>query len=531
MSFYKKEYVDARRKRNTIIAVASVVLIVVIVISYNLLKKSPEPDTTVTQERQTTVKPPKPRKKSAEPKRKKDLPTIINETKHSVALIRTFRRDGKQIATGSGFFITETGDIISNRHVFQGAYRAEAETTKGKFPITKVLDQDPDNDLVRLSLGRTGRKFQPLKMSESMPEVGESIMVIGNPLGLESTVSNGIVSAKRKFPPFNTVIQITCPISPGSSGSPVMNMMGEVIGVATFQMMRGQNLNFAIPISHVKSLKATEGQELTAVNFVSTELIEALEDPFDQGHILFSREQYEGAIPYFKKTVEKDPFHAEAYYYLGVCYKETGATEAVDAFKKAIEINPNYIKAYYQLGITYNQLNMKAEAIGAFKKVLEINPDHEDALLNLGIAYCLDNNYRSATSVLKRSVEIFPSKKTYYYLGVSYAGQTLHDKAIYAFKQAIEIDPNFVEAYIALGVSYGAVENLVKAIKALNQAVILDPQNPNVHYLLGRLHLENHDLVSAEGEYKLLIQLNGDRKLQTELNSAISKYKRYYGIR
>jgi tetratricopeptide (TPR) repeat protein len=392
-----------------------------------------------------------------------------------------------------------------------------------------VLDQDPGNDLVRLSIGRTGKKFQPLQMSESMPKVGESIMVIGNPLGLESTVSNGIVSAKRKFPPFDTVIQITCPISPGSSGSPVMNMMGEVIGVAAFQMVQGQNLNFAIPISHVKALKATKGEELASVSFESTDLIEKMDNPFDQGLILFSREQYEGAISFFKKAVEQNPFHAEAFYHLGICYRETGATKAVDSFKKAIEINPNYVKAYYDLGITYNRLNMKAEAIEAFKEVLEINPSHEDALLNLGIAYCLDSNYKSATSVLKRSVEIFPSEKAYYYLGVSYAGQTLHYKAIYAFKQCIEIDPNYVEAYIGMGTSYGAVENLRRGIKALNQAVILDPQNPSVHYLLGLLHLANHDLVSAEREYKLLVQFKGDRKLQTELNRAISKYKRYYG--
>ncbi|MGD2084591.1 MAG: tetratricopeptide repeat protein [Candidatus Aminicenantes bacterium] len=531
MSFYKKEYVDARRKRNTIIAMAAAALIIIILISHQLLKKSPEPDTTVTPPKPGTVEPLKRKEEPTKPKKKKDLPTIISETKPSVVLIRTFSRNGKQIATGSGFFITDTGDIISNRHVFQGAYRAEAETTKGKFPITKVLDQDPANDLVRLSLGRTGRKFQPLTMSESMPKVGESIMVIGNPLGLESTVSNGIVSAKRKFPPFDVVIQITCPISPGSSGSPVMNMMGEVIGVATFQMVQGQNLNFAIPISIAKALNAGKGVTLTDANIVSTDLIESMENPFDQGQILFSRDQFEGAIPYFKKAVEKDPFHAEAYYYLGICYRETGATDAVDAFKKAIEINPNYVKAYYDLGITYNRLNMKAEAIEVFKQVLEISPDHEDALLNLGIAYCLDKNFRSATSVLKRSVDIFPNKKAYYYLGVSYAGQTLHDKAIYAFKQAIEIDTNYVEAYIGLGASYGAVENLLQGIKALNQAVILDPQNPYVHYLLGMLHLANHDLISAENEYKLLIQYKGDNKLQNELNSAISKYKSYYGIR
>jgi hypothetical protein len=71
--------------------------------------------------------------------------------------------------------------------------------------------------------------------------------VIGTPLGLEQTVSDGIVSARREIPGFGRIVQMTAPISPGSSGSPVLNMRGEVVGVATFLIDMGQNLNFAIP--------------------------------------------------------------------------------------------------------------------------------------------------------------------------------------------------------------------------------------------------------------------------------------------
>ncbi|UCH93726.1 MAG: trypsin-like peptidase domain-containing protein, partial [Candidatus Aminicenantes bacterium] len=338
MSFYKKDYIETQRKRNTMIALASVALIIIIVFSYNLLKKSPEEETgpkpkTVIGEKKPGEKP-KPDSPTSE---KKDRPTIIKETRESVVLIKILDRDGNTISVGSGFIINDNGDIISNRHVFRGAHQAEVETTKGKFTVAKVQAQDANNDLVRLSLGRTGRKFKPIKMSDSMPEVGESIMVIGNPLGLEATVSSGIVSARRKFLPFGQVIQITCPISPGSSGSPVLNMKGEVIGVATFQMVKGQNLNFAIPIAHAKALKPSKGEELASVNFETTEFIESLEDPFDQGMILYGREQYEGAIPFFKQAVEKDPQNAEAYYHLGICYRETRATAAIEAFKKAIE--------------------------------------------------------------------------------------------------------------------------------------------------------------------------------------------------
>src|SRR5207248_4620099 len=86
-----------------------------------------------------------------------------------------------------------------------------------------------------------------LSLERTSPQEGESIVVIGNPFGLEGSVTNGIVSAVRDIPGFGRIIQITAPISPGSSGSPVVNMQGQVIGVATLQITGGQSVNFAIP--------------------------------------------------------------------------------------------------------------------------------------------------------------------------------------------------------------------------------------------------------------------------------------------
>jgi hypothetical protein len=102
----------------------------------------------------------------------------------------------------------------------------------------------------------------PLSLSKTVPEVGERIIVYGSPLGLENTVSDGIVSAIRDIPEFGKIIQITAPISPGSSGSPVLNMKGEVIGVASFQMIDGQNLNFAIPSERVARLNSTKEKKI-----------------------------------------------------------------------------------------------------------------------------------------------------------------------------------------------------------------------------------------------------------------------------
>src|SRR5207248_11758035 len=97
-------------------------------------------------------------------------------------------------------------------------------------------------------------------------QAGESFVVIGNPYGLEGSVSNGIVSAVRQISGYGKIIQITASISPGSSGSPVVNMLGQVIGVATLQAAEGQNLNFAVPAERISQLKISDIQSFSTLS-------------------------------------------------------------------------------------------------------------------------------------------------------------------------------------------------------------------------------------------------------------------------
>ncbi|HAV41170.1 MAG TPA: hypothetical protein DCW97_01995, partial [Acidobacteria bacterium] len=176
------------------------------------------------------------------------LPEIIKKVQPSTVLILTYDEDGKVKAQGSGFFISKNGDIITNRHVVEDASKAEIKIGQGKvYAITGIVAEDKEYDLIRASVDIAPELVNPIKLSYSIPEVGERVIVIGSPLGLEKTVSDGIVSAVREIPRFGKIIQITAPLSPGSSGSPVVNLKGEVIGIATFQILEGQNLNFAVP--------------------------------------------------------------------------------------------------------------------------------------------------------------------------------------------------------------------------------------------------------------------------------------------
>lgn len=169
------------------------------------------------------------------------------------------------ISLGSGFII-EKGVIVTNLHVIEGAkygYILENGSSK-KHNITGYYQIDRFNDLAVLSAPTL--VASPITISsKNQPEIGERIYAIGNPKGLSGTISEGIVSGIRDLDN-KTLIQITAPISPGSSGGPVLNNKGEVIGVAVGTLSSGQNLNFAIPISILLNLRKNSTSSVTPLN-------------------------------------------------------------------------------------------------------------------------------------------------------------------------------------------------------------------------------------------------------------------------
>ncbi|MDL1970717.1 MAG: S1C family serine protease [Candidatus Desulfofervidaceae bacterium] len=160
--------------------------------------------------------------------------------------------NGQPLSLGSGFFVGD-GMIASNLHVVVGAVRGYAKMIgeKTKYNIEGITAIDHEHDLVILKVSARSKTL-PLGNSDAV-QVGEPVYAVGNPLGLEGTFSQGIVSSIRKVGS-DKLLQITAPISPGSSGGPVLNSKGEVIGVSVATFKGGQNLNFAIPSNYLKIL-------------------------------------------------------------------------------------------------------------------------------------------------------------------------------------------------------------------------------------------------------------------------------------
>jgi S1-C subfamily serine protease len=194
---------------------------------------------------------------------------LITQQIPAVLTVYCYDRKDKIIAQGSGFVISAGGVGVTNFHVLETAYRAEAELGDGRrYHVLRVKSFDRDKDVVVLPLGRMiggtiewpdGLPFLRLGSSQTIA-VGDRIATIGSPEGLTNSVTDGLISAIRRDEGIN-LLQITAPISPGSSGGPVFDLRGKVIGITVAQLREGQNLNFAIPIETVEEV-AKQDQKL-----------------------------------------------------------------------------------------------------------------------------------------------------------------------------------------------------------------------------------------------------------------------------
>jgi hypothetical protein len=170
---------------------------------------------------------------------------------HGLPAVVTIRTDE---TLGTGFVVRADGWIATNLHVIVGGphVKVTLRELRGdrELEVLEVLAASPEHDLALLHVQAHGLPVVSLGDSDAM-RPGDSVVAIGNPLGLEDTVSNGLVSARRTLDAGIEVLQISAPIAPGSSGGPIFNDRGEVIGVATAVLEQGQNLNFGMPARYL----------------------------------------------------------------------------------------------------------------------------------------------------------------------------------------------------------------------------------------------------------------------------------------
>jgi tetratricopeptide (TPR) repeat protein len=403
-----------------------------------------------------------------------DADKIYKDNSAAVVVVVSIDDTGRVVGQGSGFIVRDDGAVVTNYHVINMAKDIKIKMGYKVRDVEGLLHVDAENDLAILKV--EGKDYPKVKLGDAnKAKVGEKVYVIGSPQGLENTISEGILSGIREIDAQRKILQMTAAISPGSSGGPVFNSRGEVVGIATFLIADTQNLNFALPINLVMG-------GLTKKTLVS---------PQDACKLDYTET-------------------AACWFYQGLAYGTLGRYEsAAGAFQRSLAIDAKQVETYINLGVSYARLEKYEEAREAFTEALKLDPNRPEALSNLAAIYSQLERFDDAVATFRKAITFKPEDpQTRYNLGVTYVMMGRHKEAIEEFREAIRLQPDYAEAQAYLGLSYTGLGMYPEAAAAYKAAIRLSPDDPSMHLGLGKAYASMGDRGQALEEYKVLMKLN-----------------------
>lgn len=444
------------------------------------------------------------------------LNNLVAPVQKSVVTVAAMNADGDVLRIGSGFFIDRDGTLVTNDHVLEGAYKADIKTADdGIFPINSVIARNPLVDLVKVRVQIPRDQAVPVVLADDEAAIADRVVVIGSPMGLDQTISEGIVSAVREHPVIGKVYQLTAPISPGSSGGPALNLKGQVIGVVSFQTARGQNLNFAVSVKSLEML-TNETRELSIAEWT---LEKAGHDSglavslCRQGTQLSIKGKYEAALNYFQQATETNPDDPDTWRGLGSCYIGLNQPDqAIEAFHRSITAAPDNAASHFMLAMYYKALEQYHQEVPSLLRVIGIDPENVRARFELAEAYGRLGQTDEQIGAFKRILEMEPDHvPTLHRMGQTVGRMGRYDEALELLGKASDLDPDNAEIHFDMGVTYNLKKLPQEELRAYTRAIRADPQMVPAHYNIALLFLSQGNRKLALQEYAILKSLDGEK--------------------
>ena len=424
------------------------------------------------------------------------VPQIAEKALAATVYLEMQDSNGLPLGFGSGFFVRDNL-IATNYHVIEGAARGTAKLV-GQFStytIEGVTATDQTNDLALLKVTVSGIKPLPLGNSSDV-KIGETVYVAGNPKGLEGTFSDGIISSRRDQYTKER-LQMTAPISPGSSGGPVLNSKGEVIGISSMTLVGGQNLNFAIPSRYLTELlpESKPAKPLAQGNrSISAETY------FTWGNTKYHLGDYKGAITDYTQAIRLS---------LNACILNRGVakgssvntcrhrrfdtairpcrilqrTTSVNTLPPSqimislIRLKPDDADAYNNRGNSKYKLGQHFAAIADYDIAIRLNPDDVDVYFNRGIVKNDLGQHFAAIADYDIAIRLKPDYATAYYnRGTTKVHLGQHFAAIADYDIAIRLKPDYATAYYNRGIAKVQLDRISEAKQDFRTALRLAKQ-------------------------------------------------------
>jgi len=408
--------------------------------------QSPTPQATPPQ----PAKPPQTTTESpgASPKAS-SAQALFKEASPAVVRIVVRDEDFKQIGLGSGFLVTRDGWVVTNHHVVAKArFATVVLPSQATLFVEGVLALNEEADLAVLKVN--GRDLPYLKLSPKGKTfaVGTQVYAIGNPQGLSNTLSEGLISGVRPLPHGLTLLQTTAAISPGSSGGPLLDAGGDVVGVTSASLAGPdvQNLNFAVPADKVRQVlvKAGEGKPQPLASAGGRPLDRQASKDLQDVWTAMGDERWRDAVSIIQRLREKAPSNPLVWFMLGWLHLRLGNHDlALEAFREEVRLAPEEALGHFGLGMAYHDLKRYAESVAALQASVRMSPNFFPTRVYLGMALYSTGRFAESVAACKAAIRLRPDEAlAYYYLGLDYVAMRDRTRAFQAYQTLSKLAPD-----------------------------------------------------------------------------------------
>lgn len=318
---------------------------------------------------------------------------IFQEVSRSIVTIQAYDREDNVVSLGSGV-VTTAEIVVTNCHVLEGGTRYAVFA--GKTELTGTLRAaDAERDLCELQVSNL--RAPPAALFTGRLRVGQRVYAVGAPEGLELTISEGLVSSIREIEGAH-YIQTSAPISSGSSGGGLFDVEGRLVGLTTFIIPEGQNLNFALPANWITELATRSGSTPKLANR------DAVNERWQsRTAALRAKKDWVGLLTAAQQWVRAAPVSVPGWIALGEAYRLVNRPRrAITAYEQALKLDGDSYEAWLGGGATYLALNQYDRAVAAMEEALRLRVDDVPALLQLALAYHHQNQRARMRAVLTR---------------------------------------------------------------------------------------------------------------------------------
>ena len=432
---------------------------------------------------------------------------------------------GNPLGQGSGFFLS-SGDLVTSHHVLAGMPRAYVyDANDHRDEILSVVADDEQRDLIKVRTSHPP-SGPGLPLAKELPEEGEIIVAIGSPKGLNGTISEGIVSAIRRDANMPRIIQTTAATSPGSSGCPLLNTHGAVVGIVETKWTDAENVTFATPVHYLATMDDQTPMPLAqwAKNNPSQEQLsfdwsrgqgpdnpselpgEGLPDMprdaerraavlFEEGSARFAQHDVRGAYTFFERATRVDSTHGPTWFMLGTClYALRNPAAAVRAYEHAATLLFGHVDEAKTFDIllglaqSYFAIPRRDSALKYYRQALMFDPDNPLVLVGAG----------------RSSMDLGDDSGAYAY-----------------FARAASSHAGISEPHYYLGMIDLGWARTTDAAKEMATAISLQPDEPLYAVGLGQVQIREGDTTEAERNFRKALMLYSERYRVSDMEDIV----------